>query len=234
MSIGRRLGTIAHSSLTDTVYSSIRDSIVSGTFRMGERLIESELAQNLGTSRGPVREALRQLREQGLVVERPRQGNFVAQFDARDLIDIYNVRLALETTAIRLAIRRNSSTRPLEQQIERMRTAAEAGDTNRVVEAEFAFHERLCMASENEYLLRVFRTMSASIRMALTLDNAAYADFAGIPAEHQPIVDIIRAKDEAAAVLTIETHILSTIGQVLQRLSGERTHLLDPLGKVDD
>src|SRR5260221_8801210 len=92
-----RLRPVARRKLADLAYDAIHASIVGGGFAMGERLVETKLAAELGMSRAPVREALRRLLEEGLVVERPHHGMFVRSFAAHEIVDLYNVRLALET-----------------------------------------------------------------------------------------------------------------------------------------
>ena len=109
--------------LADLAYDAIRDSITAGDFAMGERLVETRLASELGMSRAPVREALRRLLEEGLVIERAHHGMFVRSFDGAEIVDLYNARVALEAAALRLFVRRGSSTAPLREQIERRRQA---------------------------------------------------------------------------------------------------------------
>src|SRR5919107_6333469 len=96
---GRALNPLRSPSLVELAYRSIRDSILSGYLPMGSRLLDTRLAQELEISRGTVRDALTRLVDEGLVVEQPRQGMFVREFGPQDVIDIYNVRIALEPVA---------------------------------------------------------------------------------------------------------------------------------------
>lgn len=175
-----------------------------------------------------MREALRRLADERLVVERPRQGMFVRRFDGRDLVDIYNMRLAVESSAVRLAVRRRARTGGLRRMIDRMATGARAGNVARVVDAEYAFHEELCSASRNEYLLAAYRTLSAQVRMALTLDNRAYPDLTAVAGEHHEIVATIDAGDEAAAELAIRRHIVAGVAATIVRLGGDPGLRLHP------
>jgi DNA-binding GntR family transcriptional regulator len=221
-----RLARLAPQSLAELAYRSIRESILAHRFRGGERLVETRLAEDLGISRAPVREALRRLAEEHLVVERPRHGTFVREFTADDFVDIYNLRIAIETAAIRLVTRRREGIEPLEAIVEEMRRAARRQRPEEVAELEFRLHETLCEMSGNAYLSAVFRSLSAQIRAALALDDAEYADLHDIVDEHLPVLDAIRGGDEQRAALVLHQHILATVGPVLDRLAGSAEALL--------
>ena len=221
-----RLAPLAPQSLAELAYRSIRESILAHRFRAGERLVETRLAQELGISRAPVREALRRLGEEQLVVERPRQGTFVREFTADDFVDIYNLRIAIETAAIRLVTRRREGIEPLEAIVDDMQRAARRQRPEEVAGLEFRLHETLCELSGNAYLSSVFRSLSAQIRAALALDDAEYADLHDIVDEHVPVLDAIRGGDERQAALVLHRHILATVGPVLDRLGGSAQALL--------
>jgi len=223
---GGRLERLAPQSLSELAYRSIRESIIGGRFAAGERLVETRLAEELGVSRAPIREALRRLAEEHLVVERPRQGTFVRRFTAEDFVDIYNVRMAIEIAAIRLVTRRGADLQPLEAILEEMREAAAHGRPDEVAELEFRLHETLCVLSGNDHLAAVFRSLAAQIRVALALDDAQYADLDDIVAEHVPVLEAIRSGDERHAATVLGEHVLATVGPVLDRLGGSPEGLL--------
>lgn len=136
-----RLKPVHRDRLADQAHGAIREAIITGKFDTGERLIETRLAADLGMSRAPVREAIQRLAEEGLVTEHPHQGTFVTILTADDVVDFYNVRLGIETTAVRLFMRRACSTEPLRAKIQTMPRAAARRDANSVVRAELEFHE---------------------------------------------------------------------------------------------
>jgi DNA-binding GntR family transcriptional regulator len=222
-----RLGPVRHESLVDLAYGSVRASIVSGRIAMGERLVETRLAAELGVSRAPVREALRRLREEQLVVDVPRRGSVVRTFDGDDLVHIYNLRIIVEIGAVRLAIRSGASTAPLRAKIRRMTHAARRGDASGVATAELEFHEALIEAAANPYLTAVFRTVSAQIRIAAAL-GAGRPDLAATVGEHRLLVDRIAAGDEEEAVLAVRRHLAATVDAVLRGLGDATTALLAP------
>jgi GntR family transcriptional regulator of gluconate operon len=206
-------------SFADHAYRQIWESIVTGRFRSGEQLVEARLAEELGTSRGPVREALKRLREDGLVVEELHRGVFVQNFSVDEIVDLYNVRLGLESVAIRLATRNRRSTAPLRSQIEEMARAAEAGDLPLLARRELEFHQTLCELSGNDYLVALFRSISARMRVALELDSAEYDARLQLAGEHEPMVEAIDAGDEEEAVRRLEQHIVDGLPEVLHRLA---------------
>ena len=221
-----RLTPLAPQSVGELAYRSIRESILSGRFTAGERLVETRLADELGVSRAPVREALRRLGEERLVDERPRHGVFVRRLTAADFVDIYNLRIAIETAAIRLVTRRRASTETLEEIVDAMRRAARRGRAADVVALELSFHEEVCALSGNAHLAAVFGGVSAQIRMALALDDAEYERLEDVAAEHVPLIEAIESGDEHGAATALHAHILATVGPVLGRLGGSPDELL--------
>src|SRR6201982_3911079 len=126
------LKRVTRTSVADSAYEAIRESILRGQYPPGEQLVEARLASELGGSRGPVRGALGRLTEERLLVDILHRGTFVREFVPGDLIDIYNVRIGLETVAVRLMILSGQSVRPLITLVEAMRKAAHADDLDRL------------------------------------------------------------------------------------------------------
>ncbi len=221
-----RLPRISHRRLGDVAYEEVRKRIVSGDFPMGSRLNEVRLASDLGVSRAPVREAVRRLSEEGLVVERPHQGAVVRELDATSLVDLYNVRAAIETLAIRLATRRRFDTKPLHALVHRMASAAQSGDYSLVARHELDFHSVICNNSGNPILIGIFRGLQGLVLMGLALDDSSYPDLEEVAREHQPLIDAIESGDEDAAAETMKSHVLSTVGYLIRRLGGNPDDLV--------
>lgn len=225
-----RLGRLELGSLADGAYKAIRGSIIRGEFGPGDRLVETRLAEEMGVSRAPVREALKRLVEEQLVVERPRYGTFVREFTARDFADIYNLLGAVESLAARLIVRGGASLAPLHALVDEMSRAARGGDFVGVVDAEVRFHEELCAAAGNRYLSSVFNSLSGLVRMALSLDDATYDDLADVAAEHVPLLEALGSGEEARAVFAIQSHLPATIGGGgIARLGGDPEAVLPPI-----
>jgi len=215
-----------HQQLGDLAHSAIRDAIVDGRLQMGERLVEAHLAEELGVSRGPVREALRRLASEGLVLERPHYGTFVTELSASDLVDVYNARIALETMAVRLAVRRGMDAAPLRAAMHAMQVAAKANDAEAVVAAEVRFHEEMCRVSGNRFIQQVFQVLEGHIRLALSVDDSTFGSLADIVAEHEALLDLLVDGDEESAPQAMHHHIVSTVGEAIGRMGGDAGDLV--------
>lgn len=231
---GSRFRRIRAGSLAEEAYRVIRASIIEGTLAPGERLVETRLAEELGVSRAPVREALKKLAEEHLVVEKPRRGTFVREFSAKDFVDIYNLLAAIEVLAVRLIHRDRAPLDSLEKIVGEMEEAAEAGDFGRVVEKELHFHEELCALAGNQFLSSAFRSLSGAVGMALSLHDATYEDLTEVAREHYPLLKSIRSGTEREAVYAISSHIQATPGGVMSRLGGNPDDILEPLVKPEE
>lgn len=215
--------------LADQAHAAIREAIVTGEFASGERLIETQLAADLGMSRAPIREAIQRLAEEGLVTEHPHQGTFVTVLAADDVVDFYNVRLGIETTAVRLFMRRGCSTEPLRAKIEAMSRAAARKDARSVVRAELGFHRIICEGSANDLLLRLFSEQEGRLMLVMGLDDAGFEALDDVAAEHEPLVDAIESGSAEEAVAVMEEHVVSTVPELIARLGGDHAGLLEPL-----
>lgn len=233
-----RLERLDQGSLSERTYEVIRSSIISGRLGPGERLVEEDLAGDLGVSRAPVREAFRRLADEQLVVEKPRYGTYVREFTAKDFVDIYNLLGAIESLSVRLIVRNGVSLQPLNEIVGQMSEAARAGDLPGVVETELDFHRELCSMADNPHLDNVFRLLSGLAGIALSLDDATYDDMADIVAEHYPLLTSIKeakeSGDQERAVFAIRSHIRASLGEVMSRLGGDPSDVLYPLVYPED
>jgi len=219
---------LSHARLADQVCEQIREMIVSGRFAMGTRLVEVQLAKRFGISRAPVREAMRRLVEDGLVDERPRIGATVREIGAVDVIDLYNVRLSLEATAIRLATRRRMATGTLRQQIALMAQAATRNDRTLVARHELEFHAEIARESGNALITQIFHNIEGRLLMAIALDNDSQQNLHAVAAEHEPLLAAIEQGDDLAAAAVMTAHITSTVTPLIERLGGDPGQLLAP------
>jgi DNA-binding GntR family transcriptional regulator len=224
-----KLKPVERHRLTDLAHSAIRESIVSGGFAMGERLVETQLASQLGMSRAPIREALQRLAKEGLVVEHAHQGTFVAELSGEDVVDIYNVRLGLEITALRLFMKNGLKTDSLRDRIEQMQRAADREDIAGVVRAELDFHRQIAVGAQNAVLMSLFTELEGRLMLVIAIDDAAFTRLHDIAAEHVPVVEAIEEGDELKAIAVFEDHLVSTVGQALERLGNDGSALLAPI-----
>lgn len=213
-------------SLVQIGYDAIRSAIVAGKYAPGEHLVESRIAEQLATSRAPIREALRQLEREGIIEQRPRRGFFVREITAQDFVDIYNLRIAIECAAAQLVARRQASLSTVDDTVELLHKAARRGDVGATVDLELLVHQQICDASGNAYLASLFRSVSGPARMALALDDAAYDDLEDAATEHVPLLAALRSGDPVRAATATYEHIVSSVSGVLGRLGGNAEDLL--------
>jgi DNA-binding GntR family transcriptional regulator len=190
-----------------TLGRQIRDAlvrrIVSGELEPGERLVETRLAEEYGTSQAPVREALRELEAIGMVETRPRRGTFVRHFIQQTLRESYVVRAALEEAATRLAM--PAGTLPLDalaEDVEAMRAAAAAGDAQAIGTASVSFHRHVIDAAGNDLLKHAWEALQIEARTAVTL-LAVEPPLAEVAEEHDALLTVLRSGNlDAACQLT--------------------------------
>lgn len=189
-----------------SAYRHLLGEIRSGALPPGARLRETDLAVRLGISRTPVREAIRQLEADGLVVHQPRQGATVRRLDYAEVIELYEMRAVLEGTAARLAARAASEIELAElSALHADLAAAPAGAQARELNRQF--HRTLIDAAKNRFLVK---TMSALQKTMLILGPTTLADptrAADAVAEHAKVLAALQDRDELAAEQAMRSHV---------------------------
>ncbi|MGW1836023.1 GntR family transcriptional regulator [Streptomyces sp. BBFR2] len=178
---------------SERVTRQLRDEIIDGVRAPGSKLVERELAAELGVSRLPIRDALKALVTEGLVTPRPRTWAVVREFTPSDLADLEEVRSALETLAFRLAAQRRTRAglARLRADLDAELTAARAGDAVRARRAAADFHETVISLADNELLNELERTLRSRMRWLL----GQHDDLVAIAEEHEALYDAILARD---------------------------------------
>ena len=195
--------------LRDVVFNTLRQAILKGELKPGERLMEIALAERLGVSRTPIREAMRKLEQEGLVVMIPRRGAQVANITEKDLNDVLEVRIALENVAIEKACARMT-----EEEMRRLWLAAKEfehtiaeGNLVKLAEADVAFHEVIYQASDNKRLIQVLNNMREQIyryRVEYLKDENNYPT---LMKEHKDIVEGLVRKNKTQVTETMHQHV---------------------------
>jgi DNA-binding GntR family transcriptional regulator len=211
MSMRRDLGaedTATRSSRADIAYRRLKAAIEGGTLAPGRRMREAELAEWLGISRTPVRDALKQLESDGLLVAAPRRGLVVAALDQQQVSEIYALRDVLEGLAAHLAAQQASAAEiaALEIVLDRQAETLES-DGATLAQLNHVFHDRIYRTARNRYLLQVLGALESSLALlpGTTYDHPGRA--AGALTEHQAIVKAIAAHDPEAAECAARAHI---------------------------
>ena len=196
-------GLLARSIHSGRVLEELRESIVAGALPAGYALREAVLADNLGVSRGPIRRALRELESEGLVENLPNGRSLVSGFTQRDLLDLFAVRLELESVAVEWGITARWSP---EGVCRGLRTMAEEGaSTTHLVELDLAFHRALVEFAGSRSLLRSWLAIAPVIATVIMVGNRRLgnrepqSDYARIMAAHTPLADAVLAGDAALA-----------------------------------
>ncbi len=147
--------------LRDVVFNTLRQAILKGELAPGERLMEIQLAERLGVSRTPIREAIRKLELEGLVLMIPRKGAEVAKISEKSLRDVLEVRRSLEELAIELACQRMSDEEieELQKAQDDFRSAVESGNVMRIAEADEAYHDVIFKGTGNDRLVQILNNL---------------------------------------------------------------------------
>ncbi|WP_137293248.1 GntR family transcriptional regulator [Nocardioides dongxiaopingii] len=199
-------GRVAKPTLSERIRDGLVEAIVSGDLESGERLVETKIAADYGTSQAPVREALRELEGLGLIESRPRRGRHVLPFVEQTLREAYVVRAALEEAATRLAlIGGQLPWEALEADVVEMYRSAEGEDLHAMGVASSRFHRRIVQASGNLLLDRAWEGLQIEARTAIALVVAA-PDLNRVAVEHADLLEVLRAGDVDRACLHARVH----------------------------
>ncbi len=195
-------------SLVGDAVDQLRQAILSGRFRQGERLVETKIAEQLQVSRGTVREAFKLLRSEGLVEEEPRRGTFVVSLSGKDAREIYELRMAIEGRAAFMLAERadRSSIDTLTELCTQMERAEAEHDAAGVYASDLAFHDSLCRLSGNARLHEVFSRYVPALRALLQLDKRIYGPLQNIVGGHRLLVNAIESGDADLARALAEQH----------------------------
>ena len=196
-------------SLREQALSALRIAITSGELEPGRHLVETELSDMLQISRGTLREALRQLEQEGLLSAGPRGRLSVRHLDAKEIRDIFAVRAALESLAARTLCElpdRAQVTASLRTAIEAMAAAAE-GSLEERIESDLEFHRTMCRLTGNETLLHSWESLEGSIRMSIMFAGVERAVSNMSVDRHYDIVTAIESGDASLARQTILEHM---------------------------
>lgn len=198
----------ARRSLVEDAVDLLRHEILSGRLRQGEHLVETKIAQQLRVSRGPVREAFKLLRAEGLVAEEPRRGTFVVSLSAHDAREIYELRAAIEGTAAYLVAKFGNVevVRHLAELNAAIEAAEAAGDAAAVYASDLAFHDGLCRLSGNARLHEVFVRYVPALRALLRLDKRVHPAVHNVKGVHRPLMAAIEAGNAELAKQLAEQH----------------------------
>lgn len=206
--------------LRDRAYQVLREAIISGQLAPGERLVEAKLAQEMGISRNPVREALRRLEDEGLARRMPRGGMAVAEVDLRDVAEVYAVRSVLEGLAARLAAGRLQAEHRerMARSIQEGEEARRRGDLDLLVQASRVFHDTILEAAGNARLTSLMHVLDHHISRFRRLSLQAEGSPAEVLEEHRHILEALERGDGPQVEGLMRQHLERSGRQILRFL----------------
>lgn len=207
--------------LASVVTRRLRERIIGGDIPPGTQMNEAELAAAFATSRGPIREGMQRLVQEGLLISAPHRGVFVPILTVADLEDLYFARGALERAAVHRAAERGltaAQVRDIERTLEEMELAVEEDEPLRISAADLQFHEALVAAADSPRLSETFRTLAGHTRLGLNL-LVGTEDCESLVSEHTAIYQAIVARDEDLATRLLEQHFADSRRTLVAKLA---------------
>ena len=221
---------ITRITLSGQVTERLRDGILAGRYSQGEQLNEAELARRFGVSRGPLREAMQRLIQDGLLENRPHRGVFVPELTGEDRADICVAREAIETAALRRVMAAGESvsvSRRLTIEVDQLVDALRRDDWNSVVDHEMRFHMQLVDSANSRRLSRMYSVLIAETRLCLHMPVDGFAARKYLIDEHVALVERLAAEDAAGAQRAIRKHLHEPPSRPARRRRG-RTGAVAP------
>lgn len=221
--MGKRLLPVildGYKPLREIVFESMREAILTGVLQPGERLMEIQLAEEMGVSRTPVREAIRKLELENFVVMIPRKGAYVAGVSSKDVADVFEIRSALEGLAAGLAAER--ITEDELEQMERVlfyKANEEEVNLEQIVKTDTDFHALVYAASRNERLIQILANLREQIQRFRATSLAVPGRNKLAIEEHRMIVDALRRHDSEEAQTLAMAHIVTAENVMFEVLS---------------
>lgn len=196
-------------SLTDEIAEIIRERILKGEYKIGEKIKENQLATELRVSRTPIREAFKQLETEGLMEYVPNRGCFARGFTKRDIQDIYSVRKALEQLAVEWAVDRitDDEIETLKGQIDLMEFYTNRNDTKKVLELNNEFHQTIYGSTRSRFLSQILRSYQDYVNQARRTTLYGTKNLNCILEEHKGILAAIIDRDAKEAVARTGRHL---------------------------
>ena len=206
--------------LRDVVFNTLRQAILRGELKPGERLMEIQLANKLGVSRTPIREAIRKLELGGLVLMIPRKGAEVAEITEKSLRDVLEVRRALEELAVELVCEKitDEQIQDLKDAAEEFKESLKDGDITRIAEADVKFHDVIYMATDNQKLIQLLNNLREQM-YRYRVEYLKRSDFhQQLIDEHEEIIETIESGQKDRAVQVVCQHVDNQVEAVMDTI----------------
>lgn len=214
------LDRIAPRTLKENVTEILRQSIVDGTLPPGTEFNQAQIAERLGISRGPIRETLGQLEQEGLIETTPFKRVMVTQLSRRYVQELYSVRAQLETMALERFMERMTTAdlETLHAIVVDMEKAAKSKKTTRLLELDLAFHEHLMRVADHHLAYRLWKVLKVGVRRCLYVRHKIYTFLDEVVGSHPALVTAIETHDKPRAVQLLYDHIIESSAHILSTL----------------
>lgn len=198
------------------IADQLRDRIIDGSFHPGEQVTEAQLAARLQVSRGPVREALQRLSQEGLLISHRNRGVFVLDLGPDDVAEIYSARAAVELGAAEEILESGEDvidavSEALSAVLKQMPAVVAASDWKSLSGLDLGFHQAFVAGANNSRLSRIYHTLAAESRICMVNLEVSYPRAGDLVSEHQRLLDLLRGRDHAALDKEIRTHMSSAV-----------------------
>lgn len=195
--------------LREVIFNTLREAIIVGELKPGERLMEVQLADKMGVSRTPVREAIRKLELEGLVEMLPRKGAHVADLSVKDIMDVLEVRSTLDGLASSLSADRitDDEIKELKHVLSQFTNHVEKENIQGLIKKDVEFHDIIYRSSRNDKLIQISNNLREQIQRFRVIYIKDYSSSRELIREHNEIYDAITRRDSKAAMQTAQNHI---------------------------
>ncbi len=217
----------SHNSLSNMVVQYLKEEIFLENYKEGDRILEAQIAEELDISRAPVREAIKELENQGLVETIPRKGTFVIQLSQKDIQELFNIRIMLENRLLEKIINEDlldeEDFKYLEGLVQDMiKTAESTEDENRKVlevnKRDVAFHHHLWKKSESKWTIKILTGLYFQLQLAMLIDAKKEENLVQSAKQHFNIIKSLQEKDCKKAKESLRNHII-TLSQRVESCS---------------
>ncbi|MCI8447077.1 MAG: GntR family transcriptional regulator [Eubacterium sp.] len=204
-----KLNMNAYLPLRDVVFHTLREAILKGDLRPGERLMELQLASKLGVSRTPIREAIRMLEQEGLAVTIPRKGAEVAKMTEKDMEDVLQIREALDELAVQVACDKMTAQqlKELTLAMKNFENAIQAGKLKKIIEYDVEFHDIIYRATDNPKLVTLLNNIREQIYRYRVEYLKGKENYPMLVREHEEIVTALKQKNKERVADAMRSHI---------------------------
>jgi len=206
--------------LRDVIFNTIREAIIAGELKPGERLMEVQLAEKMGVSRTPVREAIRKLELEGMVEMIPRKGAHVAEVSVKDIMDVLEVRASLDGLATSLAATRITpdEIKELKHVYSQFVTNVEKENVNGTIKKDVEFHDVIYRASRNEKLIQISNNLKEQVQRFRVIYLKGFGSTKDVIREHEQIIEAITTNDSELALKIAYEHIKKQEDTIIKAL----------------